>query len=50
MGVQPFYGKGQHLSLWAGSQAAHGKITVSSVCNYLNHRVIFRVQTQFMQS
>jgi len=30
MGLQPFYGKGTHPLLWAGSRAAHGKITVSA--------------------
>jgi hypothetical protein len=30
MGLQPFYGKGPHPLLWAGSRAAHGKITVSA--------------------
>jgi hypothetical protein len=30
MGLQTFYGKGIHPLLWAGSRAAHGKITVSA--------------------
>ena len=30
MGLQPFYGKRPYLLLWAGSRAAHGKVTVSA--------------------
>ena len=43
MGVQPYYGKGPHVLLWAGSGAALGKITISGIHNCLNYCVIFIV-------
>jgi hypothetical protein len=46
MGLQPFYGKGPHPLLWAGSQAACGKITVNDLPNRLNYCVIFIMYTQ----
>ena len=36
-----------HLLLWAGSQAAREKTTVSGVSNCLNKGVVFRFYTQF---
>jgi len=36
MAVQPFYGKGPHLSLYAGSRAARRKLAVSGIANCLN--------------
>jgi hypothetical protein len=42
MGVQPFLWQKPHPSLWAGSQAARGKM-MSGIPNRLNHCVIFIV-------
>jgi hypothetical protein len=42
MELDPFYGKGPHLLLWAGSQATSGKIP-----NRLKYYEIFIVYTQF---
>jgi hypothetical protein len=47
MGLQPFYGKGPHLLVWAGSRAARGKITISGIYNCLNYCVTFMVYIQF---
>jgi hypothetical protein len=37
MGLQPFYGKGPHLLLQAGLQAARGQMTISGTLNCLNY-------------
>jgi len=47
MRLQPFYGKGPHPLLWAGSLAARRVITVSGIRTRLNYRVIFVAYTQF---
>jgi hypothetical protein len=47
MGLQTFYGKGPHTSLWAGSRAARGKITVSVMPDRFNYCVIVIVYAQF---
>jgi hypothetical protein len=47
MGLQPFYGKGPHLLLLAGSWTTCGKITVNGIPNHLNYCVIFMVYSQF---
>jgi hypothetical protein len=47
MALQPFYGKGPRPLLWAGSQAAREKITVSGIPNRLHYYVIFILYTQF---
>jgi len=47
MGLQPFYGKGQHLLLLAGLWTTCGKITVNGIPNHLNYCVIFMVYSQF---
>jgi hypothetical protein len=47
MGLQTFHGKGPHLLLWSGPQAARGKVTVRGTPNCLNYWVIFLVRTQF---
>jgi len=46
MGLQRFYAQGPHLLLWAGSQAARGKVTVSGMSNCPNNCVIFIVIAQ----
>jgi hypothetical protein len=46
-GSPNFYGKGPHLSLWAGSRAASGKITVNSTPNSLTYCVIFILYAWF---
>jgi hypothetical protein len=38
--LQPFYGKGSHQLLWAGSLAARKQITISGIPNRLNYCVI----------
>lgn len=43
MGIQPFYGKKWHPLLWAGSLAAHGKITINGVPKWLNYCVIYSI-------
>jgi hypothetical protein len=43
MGVQTFNGKGPCLLLWAGLQAACGKITVRRIPDYLNYSVIILI-------
>jgi hypothetical protein len=45
VGVQPFYGIGPHLLLWAGSQAVREIITISGVPNHRNCCVNFVVYT-----
>jgi len=45
MSIQPFYAKGPLPFLWAGSQAAHAKITVGGILNCLNYCVISIVCT-----
>ena len=47
MGLQPFYGKGSHPVLWAGSRAARGKITVSGVPNCQNYFEMSTVYTVY---
>jgi hypothetical protein len=47
MGLQPLYGKGPRLLLWAVSRAAHGNITISGTPNLPNDCVIFIVYAQF---
>ena len=48
MDIQTFFGKGPpHLLLWAGSQAARGKITLSCIPDRLNYCVNILVDTQF---
>jgi hypothetical protein len=42
-----FYGKGPHWSLYAGLQAARGKITKVGILNCLNSCQIFTVYIQF---
>jgi len=42
-----FYDKGPHRSLWAGLQAACGKITEVGIPNCLNSCQIFKIYTQF---
>jgi len=37
MCLQPFYGKGPHPLLLAGSRAPRGKTTISSITNCLNY-------------
>jgi hypothetical protein len=39
--------KGPHSLLWAGSQAARGRITISSTSNCISYCEIFIVHTQF---
>jgi hypothetical protein len=39
MGAQPFYGKGPHPLLWAGSRVARGKITIRGIPNRLYYCV-----------
>jgi hypothetical protein len=39
--------KRPHLLMWADSQAARGKITISGISNCLNYCEIFIVYTQF---
>jgi len=41
MAVQPFYGEGPHPLLWASSQDADKKITISGMLNRPNYCVIF---------
>jgi hypothetical protein len=45
MGLQPLYGKGSHLVLWARLQAVRGKI--SDTPNCLNYCETFIIYTQF---
>ena len=47
MGLQPFYGKGPHPLLSAGSRAARRKLTISGVPVCLNYCEIFMVYKQF---
>jgi len=41
MDIQPFCGKGPHLLLCVGLQAACGEITISGAPDNLNNGVIF---------
>jgi hypothetical protein len=47
MVLQPVYGIGPHLLLWAGLWARRGKITVSRIPNHLNYCLSFIVFTLF---
>jgi hypothetical protein len=40
MGLQYFYGKGQHRLLWAGSRGARVEITINVTTKYTNYCVI----------
>jgi len=42
MGLQPFYGKGPHLLLWASSRAAHGKVTVSAASSSRQQTILIQ--------
>jgi len=46
MCLQPFYGKGPHLLLLAGSPAPRGRTTISGIPNYLNYCEIFIAYTK----
>jgi len=42
MGVQPSYGKGPRVLLWASSWATHGKMTVGVIPNGMQHCEILK--------
>ena len=48
MGIQQFYGKGPHPTLWAGSRAAREETTIQGTPNHVIYRVLFRTCTSFM--
>jgi hypothetical protein len=45
MGPQPFYDRGSHPLLWAGSRAASTQVTVSGILNCQKYYVPFIVYT-----
>jgi len=45
MGVQPFQGRGPHLSLWAGKKPHVEKTLLTGTLNHLNNYVTFKVYT-----
>jgi len=47
MSIKTFYGTRLQTLWWPGSQATHGKISVSDILNCLNYCVIFIVCTWF---
>jgi hypothetical protein len=46
MDVQPFYDKGSHRYMWAGSRAARANIIISGIPNRINYCLLFIEYTQ----
>ena len=47
MGLQPFYDKWPHRSLWVGSRASRRQLAVGGTPNCLNYCVFFVLYAQF---